>query len=281
MLGLGRLYTHRHRFSLTDSVGLGPKDPLYEPNPWFSSFYILVGAALIAIILTGIGGKVEETSSMHMFEALKSRENYEQKMERGQPICTRVQAFVKYYKIYLFVIVLWLFWLAFIIIWSMASVKPHWGFASKCTELFFVALYFVHPRYTYINLHFLLSFLSFPFITEAQYFAFSLCSSAGSLSLPNEAPEWSYLLAGISMLIGVPLMAMAVSAIVVMLMQGHHYRKIKRAAWDSVLVEELKTLSELDIGALEGGQITKGGFIMLGLLRMVSLSTAMFRNLCF
>ena len=30
------------------SVGLGPKDPNYEPNPWFSSFYILVGAALIA-----------------------------------------------------------------------------------------------------------------------------------------------------------------------------------------------------------------------------------------
>lgn len=63
-------------------MGLGPKDPNYEPDPWFSSFYILVGAALIAIILTDIGGKVEESSSMHMFEALQSREDYEHKMER-------------------------------------------------------------------------------------------------------------------------------------------------------------------------------------------------------
>lgn len=59
------------------SVGLGPKDLNYEPNPWFSSAYILTGAALIAIILTRIGGKVEETSSMKMFEALKDREDYE------------------------------------------------------------------------------------------------------------------------------------------------------------------------------------------------------------
>lgn len=37
----------------------------------------------------------------------------------------------------------------------------------------------------------------------------------------------------------------------------------KRAAWDPVLVEELNVLSALEIGALEGGQITKGGYIMV------------------
>ena len=40
-------------------------------------------------------------------------------------------------------------------------------------------------------------------------------------------------------------------------------RNPKRAAWDPVLVEELKVLSALEIGALEGGQITKGGYIMV------------------
>ena len=72
------------------------------------------------------------------------------------------------------------------------------------------------------------------------------------------------------MLIGVPLMAMAISAIVVMIWQGHNYRKIKRAAWDAVLTEELRILDELDVGAVEeGGQrITKSGYILLGLLRM-------------
>ena len=96
----------------------------------------------------------------------------------------------------------------------MASAQPHWGFASK--ELLCCFLF--------INLHKLTLIAS---LTEAQYFAFSLSSSAGSLSLPNTAPEWAYLLAGISMTVGVPLMAMAVSAIVVMLTQGHNYRKIK------------------------------------------------------
>jgi len=105
---------------------------------------------------------------------------------------------------------------------------------------------------------------------KAQYFAFSVCSSAGSLSLPDNSPEYTYLLAAISMLIGVPLMAMAISAIVVMIWQGHNYRKIKRAAWDAVLTEELRLLDELDVGAVEecGERITKSGYILLGLLRM-------------
>lgn len=105
---------------------------------------------------------------------------------------------------------------------------------------------------------------------KAQYFAFSVCSSAGSISLPYEAPEWAFLLAGISMFIGVPLMALAISAIVVMLWQGHNYRKIKRAAWNPVLPQELKLLESLDIGVSSEDEstISKSGYILLGLLRM-------------
>jgi hypothetical protein len=79
----------------------------------------LIGAALIAIILTGVGNAVEERSSIQMFEALKSREDYEAKMAKGQPICTRFGAFIHYYSVYLFIILLWLVWIAFIIVWSM------------------------------------------------------------------------------------------------------------------------------------------------------------------
>ena len=105
---------------------------------------------------------------------------------------------------------------------------------------------------------------------KAQYFAFSVCSSAGSISLPYEAPEWAFLLAAISMFIGVPLMALAISAIVVMLWQGHNYRKIKRAAWNPVLPQELKLLESLDIGVSSEDEstISKSGYILLGLLRM-------------
>ena len=77
-------------------------------------------------------------------------------LHRGQPICTRVKAFVQYYKAYLFVIFLWLGWLAFIIIWSMASATPHWGFARK--ELFYCFLFI--NLMLYINLH---SFHCFPY----------------------------------------------------------------------------------------------------------------------
>ena len=180
-----------------------------------------------------MGVKIEEQSSMQMFDALSRREDYEELIKEGQRIDVRCLAFIKYYFVYLFIVLLWIVWLALIIVWSMHGVEE-WNF------------------------------------DKAQYFAFSLCSSAGSLSLPHDSPEYLYLLAGISMLIGVPLMAMAISAIVVMIWQGHNYRKIKRAAWDAVLTEELRLLEQLDVGAVEeGGQrITKSGYILLGLLRM-------------
>ena len=168
-----------------------------------------------------------------MFDALSRREDYEELIKEGQRIDVRCLAFIKYYFVYLLIVLLWIVWLVVIILWSMHGIKE-WNF------------------------------------DKAQYFAFSLCSSAGSLSLPDNSPEYTYLLAAISMLIGVPLMAMAISAIVVMIWQGHNYRKIKRAAWDAVLTEELRLLDELDVGAVEEGgeRITKSGYILLGLLRM-------------
>jgi len=219
--------------SIGFSVGLSPRNANYQPSPWFSSFYIVLGAILIAIILTGLGNKIEEQSSMQMFDALSQREDYEELIKEGQRIDVRCLAFIKYYFVYLLIVLLWIVWLVVIILWSMHGIKE-WNF------------------------------------DKAQYFAFSLCSSAGSLSLPDNSPEYTYLLAALSMLIGVPLMAMAISAIVVMIWQGHNYRKIKRAAWDAVLTEELRLLDELDVGAVEEGgeRITKSGYILLGLLRM-------------
>jgi len=219
--------------SIGYSVGLSPRNASYQPSPWFSSFYIILGAILIAIILTGLGNKIEERSSLQMFDALSRREDYEELIKEGQRIDVRCLAFIKYYFVYLLIVLLWVVWLVVIILWSMHGIKE-WNF------------------------------------DKAQYFAFSLCSSAGSLSLPDNSPEYTYLLAAISMLIGVPLMAMAISAIVVMIWQGHNYRKIKRAAWDAVLTEELRLLDELDVGAVEEGgeRITKSGYILLGLLRM-------------
>jgi len=50
--------------SIGYSVGLSPRNANYQPSPWFSSCYIVLGAILIAIILTGLGNKIEERSSL-------------------------------------------------------------------------------------------------------------------------------------------------------------------------------------------------------------------------
>jgi hypothetical protein len=68
------------------SIRLAPRDPHYQPNPWFSTCHILSGSALIAILLTRVGGNVEEDASMNMFEALRRQEDYERKMRRENPL---------------------------------------------------------------------------------------------------------------------------------------------------------------------------------------------------
>ena len=214
------------------SVGLGTKDPNFLPNVWFSSVYILVGASIIAVMITETGNQVEEAASLSMFESLQRRENYERQMARDKPLRVRLYAFLAYNSAYLISIFVWIGWMGFIIIWAMVQV-PEWDFG------------------------------------RAQYFAISLCSSAGSFSLPTSSSNTAYGLAGVSMMIGVPLMAMGVSSIIIMCWQGHRFKKVKVAAWDDVTQEELKLLNELKLVEIgEGDELTKGGFILLGLLRM-------------
>lgn len=203
-----------------------------SPNPWFSSAYILVGAAIIAVMLTVAGNQVEESASMSMFQSLQRRENYEKKMSRSNPLHIRIKAFLSYNAAYLIAILLWVGWLAFVIIWAMVQV-PEWDFAI------------------------------------AQYFAVSLCSSAGALSLPITSSDTAYLLAAISMMVGVPLMAMGVSAIIIMVWQGHRFKTVKEAAWADVTQDELDLLGKLGVVDIaEGEELPKGGFILLGLFRM-------------
>ncbi len=214
------------------SVGLGTKDPNFVPNVWFSSLYILCGAAIIAVMLTVAGNQVEEAASMSMFESLQRRESYENQMSRDKPLKVRLYAFLAYNSAYLMSILVWILWMVFIVTWALILVDK-WDYS------------------------------------EAQYFAVSLCSSAGSFSLPEGSSDLAYGLAGVSMMIGVPLMAMGVTSIITMCWQGHRFQKVKLAAWDDVTQEELELLNELGVVEIgEGEKLTKGGFLLLGLLRM-------------
>lgn len=232
------------------SVGLAPRNVDYLPNPWFSSLYILAGASLIAVILINIGEKVGDAASLHLFEDLKQREEYERNTSSDNPIWKRAKAFCQYNAGYIVTILGWILWLVFIICWSIASTRNHdtkgdthaWSFSY------------------------------------AQYFAISLCSSAGSFSLPPDSPLWAYLLAAISMAVGVPLMALAISSIVIMCLQATKFDQVKKAAWSPVTQIELETLMRIGLGHSEE-VISKGDYVLLGLLRM-GTDAGMIKYLC-
>jgi hypothetical protein len=64
-------------------------------------------------------------------------------------------------------------------------------------------------------------------------------------------------------------MAMGISAIIIMIWQGHRFKAVKEAAWNDVTQNELDLLKQLGIVEIgEGEELPKGGFILLGLLRM-------------
>ncbi|KAL3806752.1 hypothetical protein ACHAXA_006778 [Cyclostephanos tholiformis] len=220
------------------SVGMAPRNPLYQPDPWFSTWHILSGAALIAILLTKAGENVEEDASMNMFDALRRHEDYERKMRVENPLPTRVSAFVRYNAAYLMTIALWIMWMGFIVGWSIIATS---GLDDPSQRWSF---------------------------DRAQYFAVSLCSSAGSMSLPPDSPEWAYLLAGVSMMIGVPLMALAVSCVVIMMWQNQRFRRVHDAAWEPIKDVEMEALRSLQLMGEDETEMTKSGFVLLGLLRM-------------
>jgi hypothetical protein len=58
--------------------------------------------------------------------------------------------------------------------------------------------------------------------------------SAGFLSLPPDSPEWAYLLTEVFMMVGVPLMALAVSCVVIMMWQDQRFCRVHDAAWEPI-----------------------------------------------
>eukprot|EP00804_Cyclotella_cryptica_P020785 CCRYP_016623-RA/>CCRYP_016623-RA protein AED:0.04 eAED:0.04 QI:849/1/1/1/1/1/3/248/288 len=194
--------------------------------------------------LVFIGRKVQEKASKAAFEGLKRREDYENDMSRENPLRKRLVTFAKYNAPYLFIISLWILWLGFIIVWSIIATN---GFEET------------DPEKRWENWDF----------SYALYFAISLCSSAGAFSLPSFSPVWAYGFAAVSMMIGVPLMALAVSSVVIMLSQGQHFKKVKKAAWEPVQLKELVSLKQLGLcDGDEEQEISKGSYVLLGLLRM-------------
>ena len=80
------------------------------------------------------------------------------------------------------------------------------------------------------------------------------------------------------MAVGVPLMALAISSIVIMCLQTNKFDQRKKAAWSPVTQIELETLMKIGLG--HGDEvISKGDYVLLGLLRM-GTDAGMIKHLC-
>ncbi len=70
--------------------------------------------------------------------------------------------------------------------------------------------------------------------------------SASSLSLPPDSPEWAYLLTGVLM-VDVPLMALAVSCVVITMWQDQRFRMVHDAAWERI--RDIEMMAVFDCSA--------------------------------
>jgi hypothetical protein len=201
----------------------------YFPNPWVSSCYIISGAVLITVVVTHMIQKITDDASKHLFRDLKEREEYEIEVGKDRPFYNRAKAFITFNSGHLMIIILWVGWMAFLVVYSMLGA----GFS----------------------------------FADAQYFAIALCSSAGSVSLPDNSATWMYGVTGIAIVIGVPLMVLAVSTLV-MFVQGHR-QKVQHTIREVVAIDELKNLAELGLGSNKTHKIiSKEEFVLVCMIRL-------------
>ncbi len=62
-------------------------------------------------------------------------------------------------------------------------------------------------------------------------------------------------------------MALAVSCMVIMMWQHQRFRKVHDVAWEPVTSIETVALRSLELLGADDAGMTKGGFVLLGLLR--------------
>jgi len=172
------------------SIGLGPPIEGYAPNLWFSSFYIVVGAVLITLALVYAAERVECPAGA-------------QQLRRGPANNTEIQILVRCRRYVaanwkmLSAITLWVVSLSIMVLYSMLCFEDQ-GIDKTNSHSS------NGRRWTF---------------SEAQYFAISLSSTAGSYSLPQDSPSWMYAITAVIAVLGVPIMAMAISSIVLLVLK--------------------------------------------------------------
>lgn len=189
------------------SIGWGyPAEP-YTKYLWFSSFYVILGASLVAVALGFFADKVVEDSD-DWFTNLMQKREYE-KAIKDRRFHIRLLAWCKYNYESLRAILIWLVWLGIMIMYSMINVG--WPFR------------------------------------EAQYFAISSLSTGGHWSIPTDSPDWFYAVTGFFAAIGVPIMAIAMASVATLLIDQGNLQATQETINEDVTAEELKMLRRFNL----------------------------------
>ena len=174
---------------------------------WFSSFYVIVGASLVAVALGFFADKVIEDSD-NWYTNLIQRKEYEAGIE-DKRLVRCIVARIKYNWESLRAIAIWLVWLAIMIFYSMIQIG--WPFR------------------------------------EAQYFAISSLSTGGHWSIPVDSPNFMYAVTGFFAAIGVPIMAVAMASVATLLIDQGNLIAMQETINEEVTADELKMLRRFNL----------------------------------
>lgn len=211
------------------SIGFGYPSEESNNYLYFSSLYVMIGASFVGAALGFFADRISKDGDS-WFTKMEQQKDAEQAMlDKRSRIRGKIQVF----------------WLRY-----SSALKPLsvWG-------LFVITL-----------IVYSMKLIGWPF-REAQYFAITALSTGGHWSIPNDSPDWMFAVTGALIMVGVPIMALAMAQTALVFVGGADLDEAK-ATIDAVITkEELLLLEKLGLEDADG-EIDQAEFILLCMIRM-------------
>lgn len=211
------------------SIGFGYPSEESNNYLYFSSLYVMIGASFVGAALGFFADRISKDSDS-WFTKMEQQKDAEQAMlDKRSRIRGQIQVF----------------WLRY-----SSALKPLsvWG-------LFVITL-----------IVYSMKLIGWPF-REAQYFAISALSTGGHWSIPNDSPDWMFAVTGALIMVGVPIMALAMAQTALVFVGGADLDEAKATIDAVISKEELLLLEELGLEDADG-EIDQAEFILLCMIRM-------------
>ena len=209
---LGLLVGFYQALNIGYSIGFGY--PTEHPNNYllFSTWYVLVGASFVGAALGFFAEKISKDNET-WFTRLEKQKKIEAALKAKETaLMANIHAWIRHCSSALKALSVWLGIIAVMIAYSMIIIK--WPFS------------------------------------EALYFAVSSLSTGGHWAIPNDSPDWLFGLTGLFLMVGVPVMAVAMAHSAMVFFSNADLDEAKATIDAVVTKEELLFLQELGLELL-------------------------------